>query len=67
MDEECVVRRIAHVADADGCSDKTGGWYFGDETGERHIVLCDRSCADVRQPDAELFYSVGCGIETTIH
>jgi hypothetical protein len=67
MDEECVVRRIAHVADADACDDDVGGWYFSDATGERRIVLCDRSCAEVQLPDREFFYSVGCGIETTIY
>lgn len=67
MDDQCVVRRIAHVASADECDDGSGGWYFNDSAGERRIVLCDRSCADVRQPDTEFFYSVGCGIETTIY
>lgn len=67
MDDECVVRRIAHVTSAEDCDDGSGGWYFNDSTGERRIVLCDRSCADVRQPDAEFFYSVGCGIEPTIY
>lgn len=64
MDSECVVRRIARVADASDCDNRAGGWYFSGPADQRRITLCDRSCADVRQPDAEFFYSVGCGIET---
>lgn len=64
MDSECVVRRIARVADASGCDNRAGGWYFSGPSDQRSIMLCDRSCADVRQPDAQFFYSVGCGIET---
>ncbi len=67
MDDQCVVRRIGHVASADECDGGSGGWYFDDSTGDRRIVLCERSCADVRQPGTEFFYSVGCGIEPTIY
>jgi len=62
MDGECVVRRITRVESAAGCDDSDGGWYLEEGTQPR-IVLCDRTCGDVRQPGAEFFYSVGCGIK----
>jgi hypothetical protein len=64
MDSECVVRRIARVDAASECSNSAGGWYLNGTGSERSIVLCDRSCADIRQPGTEFFYSVGCSIET---
>jgi len=64
MDSECVVRRIAQVPSAEECDNQAGGWYFSGEDEERRLSLCDRSCADVRQPDTQFFYSIGCGIET---
>jgi hypothetical protein len=67
MDDQCVVTRILQVDGAEGCSDEEGGWYFTELGEERTLTLCDRSCADVKQPEAQFFYSVGCGIETTVY
>ena len=64
MDGECVVRRIARVQSAEECDNRAGGWYLSGDAGERRLSLCDRSCADVRQPDTQFFYSIGCSIET---
>jgi hypothetical protein len=62
MDDECVVTRIAQVRSVSDCEGNSGGWFFSSEDDDRSIVLCERSCRDVRQPGAQFFYSVGCGI-----
>ncbi len=61
LDRDCQLTQLRRVDSASSCD--AGGFYFDEPGSPSSILLCESTCAAVKQPGTKLLYSIGCGIE----